>query len=389
MRTSPQRFLLAGAAAAVLSVATAAAAGAVPSPGSVGHVRVALANDGTGIKGQYIVTLRSGASPVAKAAKYRWLHRFGNSINGFAARLSTTDLHRLAADRDVVSIEQDKVYRATTTQSSPTYGLDRIDQRSLPLNKKYTYTSTGSGVNAYVIDTGIDTGHSQFGGRADVVYDGVGDGMNGQDCNGHGTHVAGIIGSKTYGVAKSVKLHAVRVLDCTGSGTLSTVIAGVNWVAAHKAAKSVANMSLGGAKSTSLNNAVTALSKSGVFLTVAAGNEGQNACNTSPASAGWVEATGATNSKDTRMSWSNYGGCVDIYAPGSNVWSTYPDGGTAMLSGTSMASPFVAGVAALYKGAKGEASFPTVQSWLHTNAGAKVKSLPSGSHNRLLYKSTL
>ena len=393
MRTSTRRLPLAVAAVAALTVAAAGPAGArsgsqpVPRP----PVRVEYATDGSGVQGQFIVTLRSGASAVAKAAKYKWLHRYGAALNGFAARLSTTELTRLRGDGDVVAIEQDRIVRATTTQTNPTYGLDRIDQRSLPLNKKYVYTSTGSGVNAYVIDTGIETAHPQFGGRADVAYDNVGDGRNGQDCSGHGTHVAGIIGSKTYGVAKNVKLHAVRVLDCDGTGTLSGVIDGVNWVKAHKGAKPVANMSLGGAKSAALNNAVTALSKSGVFLVVAAGNDGGDACDTSPASAGWVEAVGATNSRDTRTSWSNIGNCVDIYAPGNNVWSTFIGGGTAMLSGTSMAAPFVTGVAALYKAAKGNASFSTLQSWLHANAGAKVIGLPSGSnsHNRLLYKSNL
>lgn len=399
MRTSTRRLPLAVVAAAVLSVATAGPADAGPGLGfGAGSrpvprppVQVEYATDGTGIQGQYIVTLRSGVSSTAKAAKFRSLRRYGQALNGFSARLSGAQLSLLRADRDVMAIEQDRIYRANTTQTNPTYGLDRIDQRSLPLNKKYSYTSTGAGVNAYIIDTGIETAHPQFGGRADVAYDNIGDGMKGQDCNGHGTHVAGIIGSKTYGVAKAVKLHAVRVLDCDGTGTLSGIIDGVNWVKAHKAAKAVANMSLGGSKSTALNNAVTALSKSGVFLAVAAGNDSADACATSPASADWVEATGATNSKDARTSWSNAGRCVDIYAPGSNVWSTYTGNGTAMLSGTSMAAPFVTGVAALYKAAKGDASFPTVQKWLHSNAGAKVTGLPagSGSHNRLLYKSTL
>jgi subtilisin family serine protease len=395
VRTSTRRLPIAVAAAAALTVATAGPAGAGPGPGPRPlprpPVQVEYATDGTGIQGQFIVTLRGGASYVNKAAKYKWMHRYGQVLNGFAARLSVGELSGLRGDGDVVAIEQDRIYRAVTTQSNPSYGLDRIDQRSLPLNKKYTYTSAGSGVNVYVIDTGIETAHPLFGGRANVVYDNVGDGMNGQDCNGHGTHVSGIIGSETYGVAKGVKLHAVRVLDCDGTGTLSGVIDGVNWVKAHKAAKAVANMSLGGGKSTALNDAVTALSKSGVFLSVAAGNDGVDACGTSPASAGWVEATGATNSKDARTSWSNFGSCVDIYAPGSNVWSTYIGDDTAMLSGTSMAAPFVTGVAALYKAAKGDASFPTVQSWINSNAGAKVTGLPSGSqsHNRLLFKSTL
>jgi subtilisin family serine protease len=401
----PRRFLFACVIAMAVGVTTTGPAAADPSPSpsaspsqseEEGKVRVSYAPAGTGISGQFIVRLRNGASAAKKAAKYRSLHRYSDAVNGFAAKLSSTELSKLQSDRDVTAIEQDRIFRATvmpsraiTTQSSPPYSLDRIDQRSLPLNHKYTYASAGSGTNVYIIDTGIQTLHPQFGGRASVAYDAVGDGWNGQDCNGHGTHVAGIVGSNTYGVAKSARLYSVRVLDCDGYGSLSGVIAGVNWVKAHKGAKPVANMSLGGSKSTSLNDAVTALSKSGVFLAVAAGNEGQNACNTSPASAGWVEATGAVSATDTRRSWSNYGSCVDIHAPGVLITSTWLGGGTERLSGTSMASPHVAGVAALYKAVKGNASLPTIQTWLHANAGAKVNGLPSGTPNRLLFKSTL
>jgi subtilisin family serine protease len=209
------------------------------------------------------------------------------------------------------------------------------------------------------------------------------------DCNGHGTHVAGIIGSKSYGVAKSVRLHAVQVLDCNGEASTSDVIAGVDWVREHHAAKSVANLSLGGSKSTALNDAVTALSKSGVFVAVAAGNENADSCKESPASAASVEATAASSSNDTRASFSNYGKCVDIYAPGVNVKSTY-QGGTAYLSGTSMASPFVAGVAALYKSTYGQATFGTIQTWMTAHANNnRIKSNKASTYNRLLYKSTL
>jgi subtilisin family serine protease len=358
---------------------TAVACAAVPLSGAVvaPRVAVAMAAD-NGIQGQYIVTMKQ-ASRVSRAIAFPTLHRF---TRGFAAKLSAAQLDRLRRDPDVAAIEQDQVMKISTTQKSPTWGLDRIDQAKLPLSHTYTYKHTASNVDAYVIDTGIETTLSQFGGRADTVY-------GHEDCNGHGTHVAGIIGSESYGVAKSVRLHAVQVLGCDGSGSTSDVIAGVDWVRTHHAAKSVANLSLGGAKSTALNDAVTALSKSGVFVAVAAGNDGADACESSPASAGSVEAAAASSSSDTRASFSNYGSCVDVYAPGVNIKSTY-QGGTAYLSGTSMASPFVAGVAALYKSAYGQATFGTIQKWITAHAtNGVIKKNKSGTHNRLLDKSSL
>jgi subtilisin family serine protease len=277
---------------------------------------------------------------------------------------------------------------AWTTQSGATWGIDRIDQRSRPLSGTYTYTSTGSGVTAYIIDTGIQTSHSQFGGRAAVAYDALGG--NGQDCNGHGTHVAGTVGSATYGVAKGVALRAVRVLDCNGSGSTSGVIAGMNWVASHHVAKSVANMSLGGGYSSSTNSAANSLASSGVFLAVAAGNSNANACNYSPSSAANTTTVAASTSSDARASYSNYGGCVDLYAPGSSITSTWLNGGTNTISGTSMATPHVTGVAALYKATYGDASYSTIRSWLTTNATANViTGNPTGTPNKLLYKAAL
>lgn len=364
----------------LLVTLTALASVSLPLSGAVAAPRVAVlaAPDGDAVPGQYIVTMKH-PSQVSRAIGFPTVHRF---TGGFAARLTSAQLDKVRRNPDVASIEQDQIVTIATRQSNPTWGLDRLDERVLPLSHSYTYTHTGSGVDAYVIDTGIDTSLSQFGGRAHLAYGGA-------DCNGHGTHVAGIIGSKSYGVAKSVRLHSVQVLGCDGSGTTSAVIAGVDWVRRHHAARSVANLSLGGSKSTALNNAVTALSKSGVFVAVAAGNDNADACNDSPASAASVEAAAASSSSDTRASFSDYGACVDIYAPGVNIKSTYP-GGTAYLSGTSMASPFVAGVAALYKSTYGQATFGTIQQWMTAHAtNGVIKSNKSGTHNRLLNKGSL
>lgn len=375
MRVPARRLVIASSAAAL-------AAAAVPAYAAIARpaAQVAVASAATGgVPGQYIVTMKHAAGRISALGALPVVHRFDG---GFAARLTPAQLTKLRRDPNVAAIEQDQIVRIETTQKSPTWGLDRIDERKLPLSHSYTYKHTGSGVDAYVIDTGIDTSLSQFGGRANMVY-------GAKDCNGHGTHVAGIIGSKSYGVAKSVRLHGVRVLDCDGAGTISDVLAGIDYVIKHHGAKSVANMSLGGAKSTALNNGVTKLSKSGVFVAVAAGNDNANSCNESPASAASVEAVAASASNDTRASFSDYGKCVDIYAPGVNIKSTYL-GGTAYLSGTSMASPFVAGVAALYKSAYGQHTFGVVQTWIHDHATTGViKNNKTSTHNRLLYKSTL
>lgn len=375
MRVPPRRLLIASSAVALAAAAVPAYA-AIARPAT--QVVVATAATG-GVPGQYIVTYKHAAGRISALGALPVVHRFDD---GFAARLTGAQLKTLRRDPNIAAIEQDQVVRIDTTQKSPTWGLDRIDERTLPLSHSYTYKHTGSGVDAYVIDTGIDTSLSQFGGRATMAY-------GAKDCNGHGTHVAGIIGSKSYGVAKSVRLHGVRVLDCNGEGTTSDVIAGIDYVIKHHGARSVANLSLGGAKSAALNAAVTKLSKSGVFVAVAAGNDNADACNESPASAASVEAVAASASNDTRASFSDYGTCVDIYAPGVNIKSTYL-GGTAYLSGTSMASPFVAGVAALYKSAYGQHTFGTVQKWISDHAtNGVIKSNRSGTHNRLIYKSTL
>ncbi|WP_261993956.1 S8 family peptidase [Streptomyces sp. t39] len=341
------------------------------------------------IKGRYIVTLDEGADPAGllKARSLKARHVYEDVINGFAADLTSAQLARLRADSRVASIEEDQRIVSTATQYNAPWGLDRIDQRS-GRDGSYTYNRNGSGVTAYIIDTGIDTAHADFGGRARNVFDAFGG--NGADCNGHGTHVAGTVGGTTYGVAKGVQLRGVRVLDCQGSGSYSGIIAGFDWVRQNAVKPAVANASLGGGYSSAMNNAATALANSGVHLAVAAGNDNQPACNYSPASAAGTITAAASDSSDRKASFSNYGGCADIYAPGVSITSARAGGGSTSMSGTSMASPHVSGVAALYKAAYGDASSATVNTWLIDNATANViGGNVSGTPNRLLFKSTL
>jgi subtilisin family serine protease len=313
-------------------------------------------------------------------------HVYKHAINGFSVEMSEADAENMSQDYRVLFVEEDGVMTADATQTNPPWGLDRIDQRNLPLSGTYTYNWTGSGVRAYIIDTGIRTSHTQFGGRASNVFDAFGG--NGADCNGHGTHVAGTVGGSTYGVAKSAYLRGVRVLDCSGSGSTSGVIAGVDWVRQNHIAPAVANMSLGGGASSALDNAVNNLSNAGVTIAVAAGNSNANACNYSPSRAVNAITTGSTTSTDARSSFSNFGTCLDIFAPGSSILSAWytSNTATATLSGTSMASPHVAGVAALYKQANPSASATTIRNAIVNNATTNVISnAGSGSPNRLLY----
>lgn len=326
------------------------------------------------------------AEDMARNYRGKLKHVYKHAINGFSVEMSEADAEAMAQDYRVLFVEEDGVMTADATQTNPPWGLDRIDQRNLPLSATYTYNWTGSGVRAYIIDTGIRTAHTQFGGRASNVFDAFGG--NGQDCNGHGTHVAGTVGGSTYGVAKSVSLRGVRVLNCSGSGSTSGVIAGVDWVRQNHVAPAVANMSLGGGVSSALDNAVNNLHNAGVTIVVAAGNSNANACNSSPARAVNAITTGSTTTTDARSSFSNFGTCLDLFAPGSSILSAWytSNTATATLSGTSMASPHVAGVAALYKQANPSASSTTIRNAIVNNATTGVVSnAGTGSPNRLLY----
>jgi subtilisin family serine protease len=341
-----------------------------------------MAQAGKRIPGQYIVVYKDGADTkslmAAKGIKAK--HTY-SVIPGFAAALSDEQVSQLRKDPNVAYVEEDGIVTVDATQTGATWGLDRIDQRALPLNGTYTYTTTATNVTAYIIDTGLQANHADFTGRGANVFDAFGG--TGADCHGHGTHVGGTVGGNTYGVAKGVKLRGVRVLDCAGSGSNSGVIAGMDWVRVNAVRPAVANMSLGGGASTAVNTSANNLANSGVFLAVAAGNNsGANACNYSPAGAASATTVGSSASNDTRSSFSNIGSCVDIYAPGSSITSARLNGTSTVMSGTSMASPHVAGVGALYKGTYGDAASSTVDSWIKTN-GTTL------SFGKLLYKSSL
>ena len=375
-------------AAVVLALAATAAPASAAEPG----VRITAAG-ARAIEGQYIVTLKDGtdARGLARAMQVSPRFVYSEVLDGFAAGLNAGQLRALQRNPSVAAIEEDQQVQADGTQSITTtglYGLDRIDQRTLPLSRTYTYGTTASGVTAYVIDTGIATGHPDFGGRAANVYDALGG--DGTDCNGHGTHVAGTIGGATYGVAKGVTLRGLRVLGCDGTGPGSGIIAAMDWLRANHVKPAVANMSLGAGRSSAINTAASNLAGAGVALAVAAGNENRDACNVSPASATGVVTVAASDRYDTRASFSNYGGCVETYAPGVAITSAWLNGGTRSASGTSMASPHVAGVMALYKAGRGDAASSTVNEWVVANATPNsISGNRTGTPNRLLFSNGL
>ncbi|MFJ3930439.1 MULTISPECIES: S8 family serine peptidase [unclassified Streptomyces] len=398
MRDSRRRIAAASAIAVAALVAGAASAlpagAAEPSP--VGEIQNAGA-PGT-IEGSYIVTLDESEADAGStegrkvAAEYgaKIKRTYNAALNGYAVQVSEAQARKLAADPAVESVVQDRVFTISGTQPSPpSWGLDRIDQRSLPLDQSYTYPdSAGQGVTVYVIDTGVRISHNDFGGRAFNGYDAVDNDNTAQDGHGHGTHVAGTVAGSSYGVAKKAKIVGVRVLNNQGSGTTAQVVAGIDWVTQNAQKPAVANMSLGGGVDSALDQAVRNSIASGVTYAVAAGNSGANASNYSPARVAEAITVGSTTSSDARSSFSNYGSVVDIFAPGSSITSAWnsSDSATNTISGTSMASPHAAGAAALYLADNTSATPAQVSTALADSATeGKVGNPGSGSPNRLLY----
>jgi subtilisin family serine protease len=375
----------------VLALAVAAAALATLGAGSPS------ASD----RASYIVVLKSSvANPAAVAQEQAArvggtvTHVYSHALKGYSLTLPVPAVARITADPRVDYVEADGVMTADTTQTGATWGIDRIDQRSLPLSGTFTYFATGSGVKAYIIDTGIRFTHTQFGGRAIKGVDEVTPGGSAADCNGHGTHVSGTVGGSTYGVAKQVTLVAVRVLGCNGSGSTSGVIAGVDWVTGnHLSGQSaVANMSLGGGASSSLDTAVNNSINDGVSYAIAAGNgdifgNPQNACNFSPARVAAAMTISATDRTDTKASWANYGSCVDWFAPGVSITSAWysSDTATNTISGTSMATPHTAGVAAQYLQGHPGSSPSTVRTALFNLTTKSIVKSSNTTNNHLLF----
>jgi len=385
---SMRRFAAAGfatVAAVGLAVVTAAPASAAPEGQILG------ADSANAVDGSYIVVYKDSAKAEAKSTAAslgsKVTHRYTKALTGFAATMSEQQAKQLAADPDVAFVQQNQVVSITADQPNPpSWGLDRVDQRDLPLNRNYSYATTASNVRAYIIDTGMDLDHPDFGGRASSGFDAI-DGGTAEDCHGHGTHVGGTVGGTSYGVAKGVALVAVRVLNCSGSGTTAQVVAGVDWVTNNAVKPATANMSLGGSVDTAIDTAVSRSIASGVTYAIASGNSnGANACNFSPARVPEAITVNASTNTDARASFSNVGTCTDMFAPGQGITSAWLNGGSNTISGTSMATPHVAGAAALYLASNPTASPSAVRNAL-VAAGTpnKITNPGTGSPNVLLY----
>ncbi|MGX1885596.1 S8 family peptidase [Streptomyces sp. NPDC055287] len=381
------RIALAAAVTAVLATAGPLSASAQPAESAPAPLRLA----DQPVPDQYLVAMKP-ASDVAQAAQevgVTPLFSFEKVMHGFAAKLTDDQLASVRADPNVAAVEQD----AEVTASGPaaSWGLDRIDQRALPLDSQFSTAATGAGGNAYILDTGIDYNHSEFEQRARFGFDAFpAQGQFGRDCAGHGTHVAGTVGGRTYGVAPQANLISVRVLDCQGRGSSVTMIAGLEWTASHAAQNpgrpAVLNGSLGGGYSRLVNEAATALSDSGVLPVLAAGNDAKDACGVSPASADRVVTVAASDSSDAQTSFSNRGPCVELYAPGAAIVSARLGGGSVALNGTSMASPHVAGTALLYNTVNPAATPTLIATWLDANSTKDALSgVTPGTPNKLLF----
>ncbi|MFD7559045.1 S8 family peptidase [Streptomyces sp. NPDC059835] len=347
------------------------------------------------VPGRYIVTLEEGrdAAKVARELGLKPSFVYTSAMTGFAVPLTADELAVVRGSSGVKSVEEDAsvkvpmpVEAGEARAPSNSWGQDRIDQRHLPLDHDFTTVGDGAGVTAYIFDSGIDYAHEEFGGRATFGFDAIGDGRQGQDCSGHGTHVAGTVGGATFGVARKVNLVSVRVLGCDGSGSWSGVLAGMDWVAKNAHQPAVLNGSLGGDRSATVNNAATALAEAGVLPVFAAGNSSVDACTFSPASAEGAVAVAASDQSDEQTGFSDHGPCVSLYAPGQAIVSAKLGGGSVALNGTSMAAPHVTGVAALYKQAHPSATPAEVAAWLVDESTKDVLTgVGEGSPNRLLF----
>ncbi|MFJ5261099.1 S8 family peptidase [Streptomyces sp. NPDC088387] len=381
-------------AALAAGLVSALPAGAAPAA----EGRIQYEGAANAVANSFVVTLKADRARSDSAAGKAIAEKYGASIertykkalNGYAVEATEAEAKRLAADPAVASVVQDRTFTIETTQPNPpSWGLDRIDQRNLPLNQSYTYPDHGGqGVTAYVIDTGVRITHSDFGGRARYGYDAVDNDNTAQDGHGHGTHVAGTVAGTAHGVAKRASVVGVRVLNNSGSGTTAQVVAGIDWVAQNAVKPAVANMSLGGGADNAIDTAVRNAIASGVTFAVAAGNESTNASTRSPARVTEAITVGATTSTDAKASYSNFGTVLDLFAPGSSItsaWNT-SDSATNTINGTSMATPHVAGAAALYLADNPTATPAQVSTALTTAATPNVVTSPgTGSPNRLLY----
>ncbi|MEV4949081.1 S8 family serine peptidase [Streptomyces sp. NPDC053755] len=399
MRFTAAAAVAALAPAAPLAAATPSTTAPAEGPASVVATASApapLRTSPRAVPGRYIVTLdkRLDAGTFAERLKLKPTFLYTKALNGFAVPLTLSQLKSVRNALGVSAVEEDAEVSVAAPAGAlggrrapaASWGLDRIDQKALPLDDGFTVAADGTGVNAYVIDTGIDYTHAEFGGRAALGFDAIGDGRAGADCQGHGTHVAGTIGGKTFGVARNANLFSVRVLGCDGTGRWSGILAGMDWVAKNARQPAVVNASLGGPESDAVDHAAASMAAAGVLPVVAAGNSAVDACDISPAGAEGVVTVGATNRRDEETSFSNWGECLWLYAPGEAIVSAKLGGGSVAEDGTSMASPHVAGVAALYKQAHPEASAEEVAVWLEKQSTKDVlKNLSPASPDKLLF----